>query len=155
MIKNNKIIDTVKSYFGLRSVSISKDNVLLLNDKPVFQRLVLDQGFYSDGIYTASTDQALKNDITISKGLGFNGARLHQKVFEKRFLYWADKLGYILWEEHANWVLDISTPNALKHFLPEWAEISNNIIDGFLITNGYALQGLPGGAFASAPPTGL
>ncbi|MFO7636195.1 MAG: glycoside hydrolase family 2 TIM barrel-domain containing protein [Clostridia bacterium] len=114
--------DRIKSYFGLRDIRL-EDGKILLNGKPVFQRLVLDQGFYPDGIYTAPSDDALRNDIAISLGLGFNGARLHQKIFEPRFLYWADKMGYLIWEEHANWGLDISTAGAIAQFLPEWAEI--------------------------------
>ncbi len=113
--------DEVTSYFGLRSAGVG-ERALLLNDEPLFQRLVLDQGFYPDGIYTAPSDEALKNDIDISLGLGFNGARLHQKVFEPRFLYWADRLGYLVWGEFASWGLDISQPKALEVFLPQWLE---------------------------------
>jgi beta-galactosidase/beta-glucuronidase len=121
LCKNDKCIDAVKSYFGLRTVALS-DNAILINGKPVFQRLVLDQGFYPDGIYTAPTDEDLRRDIEISMSLGFNGARLHEKVFEPRFLYWADKMGYLVWGEYANWGLDITTPMGLERFLPEWLE---------------------------------
>ncbi|MDD4124586.1 MAG: glycoside hydrolase family 2 TIM barrel-domain containing protein [Eubacteriales bacterium] len=113
--------DRVYSYFGLRSVSLENGD-LLLNGRKVFGRWVLDQGFYPDGIYTAPDDDALKNDIIYSMQLGFNGARLHQKLFEPRFLYWADKLGYMVWDEHANWGLDISKAEAVENFLPEWLE---------------------------------
>lgn len=65
-------------------------------EKTVFQRLVLDQGFYPEGIYTAPSDKALENDILLSKAMGFNGARLHEKIFEERFLYYCDKHGYIV-----------------------------------------------------------
>ncbi len=118
---NEQCIDKVCSYMGLRSVVLD-DNKILINGKPIFQRLVLDQGFYPEGIYTAPTDEDLKRDIEISMGLGFNGARLHEKIFEPRFLYWADKLGYLVWGEHANWGLDISGPMGLERFLPEWLE---------------------------------
>ncbi len=118
--------DVVKSYFGLRSVSLS-DQAICINEKPVFQRLVLDQGFYPDGIYTAPTDEALKNDILLSQAVGFNGARLHEKVFEERFLYWADKLGYLVWGEFPNWGLDHSKDSSIQHFLPEWtAEVERD-----------------------------
>jgi beta-galactosidase/beta-glucuronidase len=116
-----QVMDTVESYFGMRSVELT-NNVILLNGKPVFQRLILDQGFYPDGIYTAPSDEELKADITRSMEMGFNGARLHEKIFEPRFLYWADQLGYLCWGEHANWLLDVSTPAALLYFLPEWLE---------------------------------
>lgn len=119
--KGDECIDLIKSYFGLRSVALT-DNEILINGKPIFQRLVLDQGFYPEGIYTAPTDNDLKNDIEISMGLGFNGARMHEKIFEPRYIYWADKLGYLVWGEHANWGLNITTPMGLEKFLPEWIE---------------------------------
>ena len=113
--------DRVESYFGMRSIRFDGMR-FLLNGKSVFQRLVLDQGFYPDGIYTAPTDEALSRDILLSQVMGFNGARLHEKIFEPRFLYHADRLGYLVWGEHANWGLDITGPEALHAFLPEWAE---------------------------------
>lgn len=121
LVKKGESIDTLTSYFGLRSVSLSS-NAILINGKPVFQRLILDQGFYPDGIYTAPTEEALKQDIELSMGLGFNGARMHEKIFEQRYIYWADKLGYLVWGEHANWGLDITTSMGLERFLPEWLE---------------------------------
>lgn len=114
--------DVVTSYFGMRSVS-TKNGFLYLNGKPIFQRLVLDQGFYPDGIYTAPNVEELENDILRSKAMGFNGARLHQKVFEPLFLYACDRLGYIVRGEHANWGLDITVRDAYEGFISEWAEI--------------------------------
>ncbi|QNF30093.1 MULTISPECIES: glycoside hydrolase family 2 protein [Metabacillus] len=119
--KEENVIDRVESYFGVRSVSI-KNKVILINDKPIFQRLVLDQGFYPDGVYTAPTDEHLKKDIKISMDMGFNGARMHEKIFEPRYLYWADQLGYLVWGEHGNWGLDITGSKGLEQFLPEWME---------------------------------
>lgn len=119
--KNGEITDEVTSYFGLREVGLDGYK-FTLNGKTVFGRWVLDQGFYPEGIYTAPTDEDLKNDIIYSMELGFNGARLHEKIFEPRFLYWADKLGYMVWEEHANWGFDITRYEQLEHFLPEWIE---------------------------------
>lgn len=121
LLNNGKIIDNVQSYMGLRSVHL-RDGAILINGKPVFQRLVLDQGFNPDGIYTPPSEEHMINDINISLGLGFNGARLHEKIFEPRFLYLADKMGYLVWGEHANWGLNITTPMGLKQFLPEWME---------------------------------
>ena len=89
----------------------------LINEKSVFQRLVLDQGFYKKGIYTAPSDEDLIKDITLSMDLGFNGARLHQKVFDPKFLYYADQLGYLVWGEYANWGLDYSNPMSVDVFL--------------------------------------
>ncbi len=113
--------DEVKSYFGIREISV-RDHRFYVNGKSVFGRFILDQGFYPDGIYTAPTDEALKNDIEMSMACGYNGARLHQKIFEPRFLYHADRLGYMVWGEHANWNLDISRPEAWKGFVSEWRE---------------------------------
>lgn len=113
--------DTVKSYFGLRSTAIEGYR-FLLNGKSVFQRTVLDQGYYPDGIYTAPTDEALRRDIELSMALGFNGARLHEKVFEPRFLYHCDRMGYLVWSEYANWGYDHTDASLLPIFLREWGE---------------------------------
>jgi len=122
LCKDGQEIDTVNSYFGLRTISFDGKKCLI-NGKPVFQRLILDQGFYPDGIYTAPTDEALKHDIEMSMAMGFNGARLHQKVFEQRFLYWADKLGYICWGEMPSWGIDPARPHTMSIFLREWLEV--------------------------------
>ena len=116
--------DRVKSYFGLRDIKLDGMK-FRLNGKSVFQRLVLDQGFFPDGVYTAPTDEELKNDILRSLALGFNGARPHEKVFEERYLYHCDKLGYIVWGEYPNWGLDHTRPEAIYSFLPEWLEEVN------------------------------
>ena len=113
--------DRVKSYAGLREIRIDGMRVLL-NGRPVFQRLVLDQGFYPDGIYTAPDEKTLVRDIELSLTAGFNGARLHQKVFEPRFLYYCDRMGYLVWGEMANWGLDLSDPAALEVFQGEWLD---------------------------------
>ena len=96
------VVDSATSYAGLRSVTID-GKAIRVNGKPVFQRLVLDQGYYPDGIMTAPSDEALRRDIELSMEAGFNGARLHQKVFEERFLYHADRLGYLVWGEFGDW----------------------------------------------------
>ena len=117
-----KTLDRVDAYVGMRKVHID-GNKIYLNNKPYYQRLVLDQGFYPDGIWTAPSDEALKHDIEMSKAAGFNGARLHQKVFEERFHYWADKLGYIVWGEMASWDKDFNSVAAARNFLSEWGNI--------------------------------
>ncbi len=117
--KDGETTDHMDSYFGLRSVWFNGMK-FMINDRPVFQRLVLDQGFYPDGIYTAPTDEALKSDIELSMAMGFNGARLHEKVFEARFLYHADHMGYLCWGEMANWGLDHSEDCALADLLNDW-----------------------------------
>ena len=113
--------DKVSSYFGLRDIALDGYK-FMLNGKSVFQRTVLDQGFYRKGIYTAENDEELKRDITLSMALGFNGARLHQKVFDPRFLYFCDRMGYMVWGEYANWGLDYSNPKSVDIFLHEWGE---------------------------------
>ena len=113
--------DSVKSYFGLRNVRLDGMK-FLINEKSVFQRLVLDQGFYPDGIYTAPTAEALEKDIELSMAVGFNGARLHQKIFEERFLYYCDKKGYIVWGEYPDWGLDHTYADNIYGILPEWEE---------------------------------
>jgi len=122
LMSGDKLVDAVSGYFGMRSVEI-KGRAILINGEPVFQRLVLDQGFYSDGIWTAPSEEALKRDILLSQAAGFNGARLHQKVFEPRFLYWADKLGYLIWGEFPNWGLDYANKASHPPVLSEWEEI--------------------------------
>jgi beta-galactosidase/beta-glucuronidase len=120
--EKGRTLDRVKSYAGLRKIHIEGDR-LFLNNRPIFLRFVLDQGFYADGIWTAPGDAALKRDIELSQQAGFNGARLHQKVFEERFHYWADRLGYLTWGEASSWGCDVNKPEAGRNFLSEWAEI--------------------------------
>lgn len=113
--------DAVSSYFGMRSTRY-EGKKWLLNGRSVFMRLVLDQGFYQDGIYTAPDEEALKKDIELSMAAGFNGARLHEKVFEARFLYHADKMGYLVFGEYPNWRLDHHLPEAAAIYMNEWQE---------------------------------
>jgi len=117
----DKVLDELTGYFGLRDVKINGRSILI-NGKRVFQRLILDQGFYPDGVWTAPTDEALKQDIEMSMAAGYNGARLHQKVFEPRFLYWADKLGYLVWGEYSNWGFN-NEPENYSNVINEWTEI--------------------------------
>lgn len=113
--------DKVQSYFGMREIAF-RDYKTYLNGKSIFQRLILDQGFYPDGIYTAPSEEELINDIKRSMDMGYNGARLHEKVFEPLFLYHCDRLGYLVWGEYPNWGLDTSKESAYKNCLNEWLE---------------------------------
>ena len=115
------VIDTLKSYFGLRKLTIDGRRILI-NGKPFFQRLILDQGFYPEGLWTAPSDAALKKDIEMSMACGYNGARLHQKVFEPRFLYWADQLGYMVWGEFPDWGYEFH-PESYAAYVNEWIEV--------------------------------
>lgn len=113
------VVDSVRSYFALRDIALTK-RALTVNGKPVFMRMILDQGFHPDGVYTAPTDECLKRDIELSMKLGFNGARFHYRVFEDRSLYWADQLGYLVWGEHS--IRSVAGPQGFCDFLPEWME---------------------------------
>ncbi|RMB85361.1 glycoside hydrolase family 2 protein [Streptomyces shenzhenensis] len=119
------IVDTARSYAGLRSVS-ARGKQLLLNGEPVFQRLVLDQGYYPDGLMTAPTDRDLVRDIELGLHAGFNGARLHQKVFEERYLYHADRLGYLVWGEFGDWGCEVGVRDDNQHpdasYITQWLE---------------------------------
>jgi beta-galactosidase/beta-glucuronidase len=94
-------LDAVTSYFGMRKIETRAGKVYL-NGEPLFQRLVLDQGYFPGGLLTAPTDDDLRRDIELAKAMGFNGARKHQKVEDPRWLYWADRLGFLVWGEMAN-----------------------------------------------------
>jgi hypothetical protein len=122
LLEDGKPVDRAASYFGMRTVKLAARE-FLLNDEPVYLKLILDQGFYPDGIYTAPSDAALKRDIELSQAAGYNGARLHQKVFEPRFLWWADKLGYLCWGEAPDWGARLDNPVAQMNLRSEWAEI--------------------------------
>ena len=101
--EGRKEMDSVKSYFGMRKVSLARDDKgvlrIFLNNKPYFMLGPLDQGFWPDGLYTAPTDKALRSDIEITKRLGFNMARKHVKVEPERWYYWTDKLGLLVWQD--------------------------------------------------------
>ena len=96
-----KSVDSVQSYFGLRSVGIANGR-FLLNDRPVFVRSVLEQGYWPKSHLTAPSADALKHEVELIKSLGFNAVRIHQKIEDPRFLYWADHLGLMVWGEIAN-----------------------------------------------------
>ena len=85
---------------------------------------MLDQGFYPDGILTAPSDAALQRDIELSLAAGFNGARLHQKVFEERFLYHADRLGYLVWGEFPDWGAQLDQAELIPPptYITQWLE---------------------------------
>jgi beta-galactosidase/beta-glucuronidase len=121
------VLDRARSYAGLRSAGF-RGNAFMLNGKVLFQRLVLDQGYYPEGIMTAPDDENLCRDILLAQEAGFNGARLHQKVFEERFLYHADRLGYLVWGEFPDWGAAGHGP-ADDHYQPgatyvtQWLEV--------------------------------
>ncbi|KAH0559551.1 hypothetical protein GP486_003935 [Trichoglossum hirsutum] len=113
-------LDEISSYAGMRKVSIWNGR-FLLNNRPYFQRLVLDQGYFPSGLLTAPTDEDLRRDIELAKELGFNGARKHQKVEDPRWHYWADRLGFLSWGEMAN-AFNFSR-EYIERFTAEWIEV--------------------------------
>jgi len=98
LMKDNQKVDCVESYFGMRKVMV-QGSLILLNNKPYYQKLVLDQGYWPDSLLTPPSDEAIVYDIEMTKKLGFNGARKHQKIEDPRYYYWADKLGLLVWGE--------------------------------------------------------
>ncbi|MFD4763878.1 glycoside hydrolase family 2 protein [Streptomyces sp. NPDC058439] len=127
LTQDGEVIDEVGSYAGLRSVAIN-GNRILLNGQPVFQRLVLDQGYWPDTLMTSPSDDALRRDIELAMAAGFNGARLHQKVFEERFYYHADRLGYLVWGEFGDWGTSGQGPagnnqQPTASFVAQWLEV--------------------------------
>lgn len=112
--------DQVTSYFGMRKIEV-KNGKIYLNHRPYYQKLVLDQGYWKEGLLTAPSDEAYQDDIKKAKAMGFNGCRKHEKVEDPRFLYWADKMGFLVWESMASfWVY---TPKAASAFLKEWIDV--------------------------------
>ena len=95
---DGNVIDRVSSYTALRSIALL-GNRFVLNGKPYRLQLALDQGYWRDGGLTAPDDDALRRDVELAKAMGFNGVRMHQKIEQPRFLYWADRLGLLVWEE--------------------------------------------------------
>jgi len=119
-LNNGTTTDEVKSYFGMRKVHTENGKVYL-NNRPYYQKLVLDQGYWPGGLLTAPTDEAYKTDIQLVKEMGFNGARKHQKVEDPRFLYWADKLGFLVWGECP--AVPSFNQDAVARLTREWIEI--------------------------------
>jgi beta-galactosidase/beta-glucuronidase len=112
--------DVVTSYFGMRTIEASGGRVLL-NGDPLYLRLVLDQGYWPDGLLTAPSDAALRADIECALEMGFNGARKHQKVEDPRWLYWADRLGFLVWGEMAN--AHALSPRSIARTTREWIDV--------------------------------
>lgn len=117
--KDGQLIDEVSSYFGMRKVSIV-DGKFMLNNRPYYQKLVLDQGYWEESLLTAPTDEAFITDIKLAKEMGFNGARKHQKIEDPRYLYWADKLGFLVWGEIA--ATYVYSRRAVNRLTNEWMD---------------------------------
>jgi hypothetical protein len=109
----------VESYFGFRSIAI-QDGRVMLNGNPIFLKMVLDQGYWPETNLTPPSDEAIQDDIRLTKEMGFNGARKHQKIEDPRYLYWADKMGLLVSAEMANAYL--YDPTYVGQFTNEWME---------------------------------
>lgn len=120
LYENDVIIDEVESYFGMRKISV-ENGKLCLNNRPYFKRMVLDQGYYPEGLLTAPSDCDIKNDVLIAKKLGFNGVRKHQKLEDPRFLYWCDQLGLLVWGEFAS--ARKYSEQYVNRYTKEWLEV--------------------------------
>lgn len=118
--ENKTILDTIDSYFGMRKIH-QENGMVYLNNKPYYQKLVLDQGYWPEGLLTSPSDEDLKRDIELALEMGFNGCRKHQKVEDPRFLFWADKLGFLVWGECAS--SPSYSEDAAIRLTKEWLEI--------------------------------
>jgi beta-galactosidase/beta-glucuronidase len=117
--KGSEVLDRVQSYFGIRQVSLENGRVAI-NGRPVYLKFVLDQGYWPESLLTPPSDEAIQFDIKMTKEMGFNGARKHQKLEDPRFLYWADKMGFLVSDEMANSYL--YDEQYAQRFQKEWME---------------------------------
>jgi hypothetical protein len=117
--RGGAVLDRVQSYFGFRSVSTANGRVLI-NGRPVFLKMVLDQGYWPESTITPPSEEAIQYDIRMTKEMGFNGARKHQKLEDPRYLYWADKMGLYVSSEMANAYL--FDEDYVQRFTAEWIE---------------------------------
>ena len=120
LVQNGELIDEVTSYAGMRSVDL-RDGHMCLNGEPIYMKMVLDQGYWPESYLAAPSDEAIRRDVELTKALGFNGSRKHQKVEDPRWLYWCDRLGLMVWGEMANaraWSME-----AEEMLLSEWQRV--------------------------------
>lgn len=120
IIDGEDSLDLIQSYFGFREI-ITQNGMTYLNNNPYYFKLVLDQGYWKSGLLTAPSDEDYIKDISAAKDLGFNGCRKHQKVEDPRFLYWADKLGFLVWGEVSS--APVFSSKAVRHTQENWFEI--------------------------------
>jgi beta-galactosidase/beta-glucuronidase len=120
LLCGQQVIERLESYTALRSIGVQREKILL-NGRPYCMRLVLDQGYWPDGFMTAPSDEALRLDVELAKAMGFNGVRKHQKLEDPRYLYWADKLGLLVFDEMPSAYR--FTPRSVRRMLREWADV--------------------------------
>ena len=141
IVRRSSVVDKVKSYFGMRKISIGKDEKgvtrILLNNKFEFQNGPLDQGFWPDGLYTPPTEEAMKADLDSLKAMGFNMLRKHVKVEPRRFYYWTDHMGFLVWQDMPSMYYEVPVTNdsliiahkARANFENELTELVNDHIN--------------------------
>ena len=117
--RHGQVLDRVTSYTALRSVAINRDR-FMLNGRAYPLKMVLDQGYWPESFLTAPSDAALRRDVELAKAMGFNGVRKHQKIEDPRYLYWADRLGLLVWEEMPSAYR--FSPKAITRMVKEWTE---------------------------------
>ena len=120
IVKNGVVLDRVLSYFGMREIRIDNGNILL-NGHPLYQRLILDQGYWEESHLTPPDEEALIADIDKIHALGYNGLRKHMKIEDERFLYWCDVKGMLVWSEMA--AAYEYSDDAVEEFTKEWMEV--------------------------------
>lgn len=120
LIKDGEILDEVDSYFAMREIRIEGDRIYL-NGSPLYQRLLLNQGYWKDSLLTPPDDEALIKDVALIKSMGYNGVRMHQKVEDERFFYYADTMGLLVWCEAPAYFF--GRDDAVQAFISEWNEI--------------------------------
>ena len=122
-MEDEKILDTVDTYFGFRKIHVDENGDICLNNKKIYQRLILDQGYWPNSGLTPPSVDALRHDIEISKAMGFNGARKHQKFEDPYYYYYADELGLLTWCEMPS-SYNFNT-DEVAYVTKEWQEIVN------------------------------
>ncbi len=120
LLHGDDVIDEVQSYAGLRSVSVEGGR-FILNGRPYYLRLALEQGYWPQSHLAAPDADALRKEVELTKQLGFNGVRIHQKVEDPRYLYWCDRLGLLVWGEMAN--AYVFSPTAVERLTREWLSV--------------------------------
>lgn len=120
LYRDGQVVDHVYSYFGVRKISIENGKVLL-NNSPIYQRLILDQGYWPDSHLTPPSEEAILEDIDKILAMGYNGVRKHMKIEDARFLYWCDVKGLLVWSEMA--ATFEFNDEAVEAFTKEWVEI--------------------------------
>jgi hypothetical protein len=119
LLRGDEVIDEVQSYTALRSIAVQREKIML-NGRPYNMRLVLDQGYWPESFMTAPSERALREDVVLTKSMGFNGVRKHQKIEDPRYLYWADVLGLLVWGEMPSAYR--FTTRSINRLMREWTE---------------------------------